>query len=169
MLSAVSAQGALRFTVHEGTVNAAVFIDFCKRLLRDTEHAGGGPVYLVVDDHPAHRAKATAEFVASTNGRLQLFFLPGYSPELNPDKWVWKNVKHDRIGKTGASGPDDLKARSSPRCDACRNSPRPSEGSLPIRACATSPHSIPSRPTYERLGTFETTATARPKQLPTAG
>jgi hypothetical protein len=55
MLSAVSAQGALRFMIHEGTVNATVFIDFCKRLLRDDD----GPVYLVVDGHPAHRARAT--------------------------------------------------------------------------------------------------------------
>lgn len=88
MISAVSAQGALRFTVHKGTVNAAAFIDFCKRLLHDAD----GPVYLVVDGHPAHRAKATTKFVASTNGRLKLLFLPGYSPELNPDEWVWKNI-----------------------------------------------------------------------------
>jgi transposase len=107
MLSAVSARGALRFTVHEGTVNAAVFIDFCKRLLHDAD----GPVYLVVDGHPAHRAKATTEFVASTDGRLKLFFLPGYSPELNPDEWVWKNVKHDRVGKTGVTSQDDLKSK----------------------------------------------------------
>lgn len=108
MLSAVSAQGALRFMVHEGTVNAGVFIDFCKRLLRDTD----GPVYLVVDGHPAHRAKATTEFVAATDGRLTLFFLPGYSPELNPDEWVWKNVKHDRIGKTGVTSKTDLKTKA---------------------------------------------------------
>lgn len=108
MLSAVSAQGALRFMVHEGTVNADVFIDFCKRLLRDTD----GPVYLVVDGHPAHRAKATTKFVASTDGRLTLFFLPGYSPELNPDEWVWKNVKHDRIGKTGVTSKADLKTKA---------------------------------------------------------
>jgi transposase len=108
MLSAVSAQGALRFMVHEGTVNAEVFIDFCKRLLHDTD----GPVYLVVDGHPSHRAKATAEFVTSTTGRLKLFFLPGYSPELNPDEWVWKNVKHDRIGKTGVVTKADLKAKA---------------------------------------------------------
>jgi transposase len=108
MLSAVSAQGALRFTVHKGTVTAKVFIDFCKRLLHDTD----GPVYLVVDGHPTHRAKATTEFVASTDGRLKLFFLPGYSPELNPDEWVWKNVKHDRIGKTGVTSQDDLKSKA---------------------------------------------------------
>jgi transposase len=108
MLSAVSAQGALRFTVHEGTVTAKVFIDFCTRLLHDTD----GPVYLVVDGHPTHRAKATTKFVASTDGRLKLLFLPGYSPELNPDEWVWKNVKHDRIGKTGVTSRDDLKAKA---------------------------------------------------------
>ena len=78
-----------------GHLNAAVFIDFCKRLLRDTS----GPVYLVVDGHPAHRARATTEFVASTEGRLKLFLLPAYSPELNPDEWVWKNVKHDRSAR----------------------------------------------------------------------
>jgi transposase len=37
------------------------------------------------------------EYVASTDGRLSLFFLPPYSPELNPDAWVWKNVKHDHV------------------------------------------------------------------------
>ena len=107
MLSAVSAKGALRFMVHEGTVNAAVFIDFCKRLLRDHP----GPVYLVVDGHPAHRARATTAFVASTEGRLKLFLLPAYSPELNPDEWVWKNVKHDRVGRTSVKNADEFKAK----------------------------------------------------------
>ena len=47
-----------------------------------------GPVYLIVDGHPAHRAAAVQQYVASTEGRLKLFRLPGYSPELNPDEWV---------------------------------------------------------------------------------
>jgi transposase len=108
MISVVSAKGALRFAVCEGNTNAAVFIDFCKRLLHDSP----GPVYLIVDGHPAHRATATKEFTASTEGRLRLFFLPGYSPELNPDEWVWKNVKHDRIGKTGVTSRQDLKSKA---------------------------------------------------------
>jgi transposase len=108
MISVVSAKGALRFAVYEGNTNAAVFIDFCKRLLHDAP----GPVYLIVDGHPAHRATAAREFAASTEGRLKLFFLPGYSPELNPDEWVWKNVKHDRIGKTGVTSKDDLKSKA---------------------------------------------------------
>ena len=108
MISAVSAKGALRFAVYEGNTNAATFIDFCKRLLHDAP----GPVYLIVDGHPAHRATAMKEFAASTQGRLKLFRLPGYSPELNPDEWVWKNVKHDRIGKTGVTSKQDLKSKA---------------------------------------------------------
>lgn len=108
MLSAVSAQGKLRFMVHDGSVNAAVFITFCRRLLHDTK----GTVYLVVDGHPYHRSNAAKEFAAKTEGKLKLFFLPGYSPELNPDEWVWKNVKHDRIGKMGVTSKDDLKAKA---------------------------------------------------------
>jgi transposase len=108
MISAVSAKGALRFALYEGNTNAQVFINFCQRLLHDAP----GPVYLVVDGHPAHRATATKEFAASTGGRLKLIFLPGCSPELNPDEWVWKNVKHDRIGKTGVTRKDDLKSKA---------------------------------------------------------
>jgi transposase len=59
-----------------------------------------------------HRSNAVKQFAVSTNGRLRLFFLPGYSPELNPDEWVWKHVEHDRIGRAGVSGPDDLKAKA---------------------------------------------------------
>jgi transposase len=108
MISAVTAKGALRFAVYEGSTTAETFIDFCKRLLHDAP----GRVFLIVDGHPAHRAKATAEFVASTQGRLRLFFLPGYSPQLNPDEWVWKNVKHDRIAKAGVTSKEELKSKA---------------------------------------------------------
>jgi transposase len=112
MISAITAKGALRFAVYSGNLNAEVFIDFCKRLLHDASTNGAGPVYLVVDGHPAHRATATKHFVASTGGRLRLVFLPGYSPELNPDEWVWKNVKHDRIGRAGVTSAEDLKTKA---------------------------------------------------------
>jgi transposase len=108
LISAVTAKGKLRFAAYNGNLNAKVFIDFCRRLLDDTQ----GPVFLVLDGHPVHRSTAVKQFAASTDGRLRLWFLPGYSPELNPDAWVWKHVKHDRIGRAGVSGPDDLKAKA---------------------------------------------------------
>jgi transposase len=108
LISAVTAKGALRFAAYDGNLNAPTFIDFCRRLLHDTP----GPVVLVLDGHPVHRSNAVKQFAASTDGRLRLCFLPGYAPELNPDEWVWKNIKHDRIGRAGTSGPDDLKAKA---------------------------------------------------------
>ena len=57
----------------------------------------GDPVFCIVDNHPAHRAKAVDRFVDSTDGALRLYRLPAYSPQLNPDEWVWKNVKHDGV------------------------------------------------------------------------
>jgi transposase len=106
MISAVTAQGALRFSIVEGTMTAPKFIDFCKRLLHDAP----GPVFLIVDGHPVHRSKAVRAFAESTHGRLRLFRIPAYSPQLNPDEWVWKNVKHDRVGRAGVSGPDQFKS-----------------------------------------------------------
>jgi transposase len=91
MISAGTAQGLLRFATYTGSFTGARFIEFCRTLMADAE----GPVYLVVDGHPTHRSTLVKEFVASTDGALKLFVLPAYSPQLNPDEWVWK-VRHER-------------------------------------------------------------------------
>ncbi|MGQ0776030.1 MAG: transposase [Pseudonocardiales bacterium] len=67
------------------------------------------PVFLVVDGSCVHKAKIVKDYIASTEGRLELFFLPPCSPELNPDEWVNKNVKHDRIARAVPFTRDDLK------------------------------------------------------------
>jgi transposase len=108
LISAVTTKGALRFAAYHGNLNGPVFIDFCRRLLHDTP----GRVFLVVDRHPVHRSNAVKQFAASTQGRLRLCFLPGYAPELNPGEWVWKNVKHDRIGRSGIDSRADLQGRA---------------------------------------------------------
>jgi transposase len=104
MLSSITMEGKLHFMVHNDTVDSSVFIDYCKKLLTDD----GGTVFLVIDNAPYHTSKETAKFVESTNGKLRLFFLPTYAPETNPDELVWKNVKHDRIGRAGVMSASDL-------------------------------------------------------------
>jgi transposase len=94
MISAITPKGAMSFDVFTGRFNAGVFIEFLKKLMHDAT----GPVFVVVDN-PSHTARAVRDYVASQDGRLKLFFLPSYSPELNPDEWVWKNVKHDQVGR----------------------------------------------------------------------
>src|SRR3954447_15318512 len=110
MISAISAQGALRFSVLAGTLTAAGFINFLKRLLHDAQRTSAGPVFCIVDNHPVHRAKAVDRYVDSTDGALRLYRLPAYSPQLNPDEWVWKNVKHDGVAPAAPNGPEQMKS-----------------------------------------------------------
>ena len=107
LISAVTAQGALRFSAFFGSFTGATFVDFLKKLLADAP----GPVFVVVDGHPAHRATVVKEYVRSTDGRLQLYFLPGCSPELNPDEWVWKNIKADRVGRAGITSQHEFHSK----------------------------------------------------------
>jgi transposase len=109
MVSAISPRGELRFRVQEERMNAARFIDFLKALLDSVP----GKIFLIVDGHPVHKAKKVREFAENkTDGRLKIFFLPPYSPDLNPDEWVWNNVKNDRIGREVIMSKDDLKTRA---------------------------------------------------------
>jgi len=106
MISAISPQGKLHFSFLSGNLNSALFIDYLKLLMHDIP----GPIFLIVDGYPAHKSKETLEFVKSTEGRLNLFFLPPYSPELNPDEWVWKSIKHDRVGKMASRGIAEMRS-----------------------------------------------------------
>jgi transposase len=105
MVSAVSAQGLLRFMTFAGSMNADRFIEFLKRLI----YRATTPTFLVLDGHPVHKSKRVKEFVAGTNGRLRLFILPPYSPHLNPDEWVWNWLKRHKVGKARVVGPDQFR------------------------------------------------------------
>ena len=54
---------------------------------------------------------------------LTLFFLPPYSPDLNPDEWVWKNVKHDNLGRAAAKSTDDLARFARAALDRLKSAP----------------------------------------------
>jgi len=95
LISAITPRGQMRFMVTKNSVGAVVFIEFLNRLIHNAEK----PIYLIVDGHPAHKAKKVTEFVESVREHLQLFYLPGYSPELNPDELVWNNLKNHVIGR----------------------------------------------------------------------
>ncbi len=104
MISAVSPRGELRFMVVRGGVGAGMFIEFLKRLAQGSQRK----IFLICDGHPSHRARKVAAFVESLEGRLQLFFPPPYSPELNPDELVLNDVKNNGVARTLVHGPKDL-------------------------------------------------------------
>jgi transposase len=96
MISAISNQGLLRFRLFTGSFTGGVFIDFLRRLLRDCQ---GRKVHLIVDGHPVHRAKLVSAWVGRHAERIELHFLPGYSPELNPVELLNHDVKTNAAGR----------------------------------------------------------------------
>ncbi|MGH3938625.1 MAG: transposase [Pseudonocardiaceae bacterium] len=56
-------------------------------------------------------SRRTHEFAEATEGLLQLFFLPSYSPEFNPEELVWKNIKYDHLGRASIKDTIELRCR----------------------------------------------------------
>ena len=106
-ISAINARGGFWCAVYTGMLSATVFIEFLQAFLKGRR----GPVFLVVDGHPSHRAKKVQEFVQSTRGRLELHFLPPYAPDLNPDEFVWQHAKTNGAAKRPLKQNESLRAR----------------------------------------------------------
>lgn len=106
MLAAVNALGHFRFMTTEGRVTATVFRDFLKRLIAGMNRK----IILIVDGHPVHKAKLVKRFVSENQDRIELFFLPPYSPELNPDELVWPHVKA-KVARGTIKTKDELKRK----------------------------------------------------------
>lgn len=104
MVSAVSARGELHFAVQEEGIKSEAFLAFAKNLVNDA----GRPVFLIMDNSTVHHATILKEHAEQSKGMLRLYFLPPYSPDLNPDEWVWKNVKNDNIGRASAKNEGEL-------------------------------------------------------------
>ena len=79
VISAVNASGAFWAATYTGKLDAESFVIFLRNFMKGRRTK----VFLVVDGHPAHKAKVVKEYVAQTKGRLELYFLPPYAPDLN--------------------------------------------------------------------------------------
>lgn len=93
MISTVTNHGRMAFMVFQQRFTTEVMITFLKRLVRHNKR----PVYLIIDGHPVHRSKKVSEWVAKQHGNIKLFYLPGYSPELNPDEYLNQDVKSNAV------------------------------------------------------------------------
>lgn len=93
--SAVNAKGAFWFATYEGGLTGELFVELLKQLMYRRKK----PLHLVVDGLPAHKKAVVKEYVAGTEGRLTLHFLPGYAPDLNPDELVWSHAKRTGVAR----------------------------------------------------------------------
>lgn len=106
-ISAVHARGAFWWAIYTARLNAPRFVEHLRAFMRGRK----GRVFLVLDRHPAHIAKVVARYVQSRRGRLELHFLPGYAPELNPDEFVWNHLKRQGVSKKPLRRDESLRGR----------------------------------------------------------
>lgn len=95
MISTLTNRGKLSFKVFTQRFTAAVMIEFLRRLVRQCEQK----IFLIVDGHPVHRSRAVRQWLERYTDRIRLFFLPAYSPELNPDELLNHDVKANAVGR----------------------------------------------------------------------
>lgn len=105
-ISAVNSKGAFWYETFTEKLNAGSFLRFIKRFRRRR-----GRIILILDRHPAHRAKVLSRYVQSLRGRLELHFLPGYAPDLNPDEFVWSHLRQKGVAKTPLMQGESLHSR----------------------------------------------------------
>jgi len=105
--SAVNAKGAFWFATYPGGLSGELFVELLKQLMYRRKK----PLHLVVDGLPAHKKAVVKEYVAGTEGRLTLHFLPGYAPDLNPDELVWSHAKRTGVARRPLQKGEKLQER----------------------------------------------------------
>jgi len=108
MISAITNRGQLQFMVFKHKFNADVFKDFLSRLVRQSE----GKIYLIVDRHPVHRSAQVKNWLNMHREKIHMYFLPGYSPELNPDELLNQDIKSNALGRKRARNQKDLMSKT---------------------------------------------------------
>jgi len=89
MISTITNRGVLRFMVFGKNFATPIMLEFLRRLLRST----AAKIFLILDRHPVHRAKAVDVFLEKNRERIERFYLPDYSPQLNPDELLNQETK----------------------------------------------------------------------------
>ena len=105
MISALSNRGHLQFMIIDGRFNGEVFQSFLMQMIKYSRKK----IFFVTDGHPAHKTKKLNEWLKENKERIEVFFLPPYSPELNPQEYVNQDVKTNIIGKKRPINKNEMK------------------------------------------------------------
>lgn len=89
MISALSNQGKVRFMIYEENMTYQVLISFMERLIKDAPRK----VFLILDNLKVHHAIKVQEWLSERTDKIEVFYLPSYSPELNPDEYLNCDLK----------------------------------------------------------------------------
>ncbi len=105
MISAISNRGHLQFMLMDRGFNSEVFKTFLQQMIK----FGKGKTFFITDNHPAHKTIKLNEWLENNRERIEVFFIPPYSPEPDPQEYVNQDLKTNIIGKKRAINKDQLK------------------------------------------------------------
>ena len=120
MISAVSNRGLMRFMFYQGALNADRFIAFLRRLSQDA----GQKVFLIVDNLKVHHAAKVKCWVAAHAHAIELFYLPAYAPDHNPDEYLNNDLKQKLRQQPQPASQDELLKNTRAVLRAIQRSPR---------------------------------------------
>jgi len=89
MISAINNGGKVRFMMYRDAMHSELLIKFMTRLTNDA----GRKVFLILDNLRVHHSKKVTTWLEEHKEQIEVFYLPAYSPELNPDEYLNGNLK----------------------------------------------------------------------------
>ena len=108
MISTLTNRGKVRFMLYENAMNAKTLIRFMGRLIKDADRK----VFLILDNLRTHHSKPVREWLEEHKEHIEAFFLPSYSPELNPDEYLNRDLKLNVHKGTPARTKSKLKRKT---------------------------------------------------------
>jgi transposase len=119
VISAITNQGTVRFMIYKGALSPEILLRFLQRLVRGRKRK----IFLILDNLRVHKARRVTEWVERNASLIQIFFLPPYSPELNPDEYLNGDFKRGVYTAVPARDAAGLKRQALSQLRSIQKSP----------------------------------------------
>jgi transposase len=120
MISSITNQGLVRFMMYKGNMNAQVVIKFMSRLIKSANRK----VFLILDNLRVHHSKVVKHWLEENKEKIEVFYLPSYSPDLNPDEYLNCDLKYALSEKPSPKSPEMLKINITSHMRKLQKSPQ---------------------------------------------
>ena len=105
MISTVTNQGKVQFMIYSENMNSDKFIEFLKQLIKNSSQK----IFLILDNLRVHHSYIVKDWIKENIDKIELFFLPAYSPEKNPDEYLNCDLKQGLSAKPAPKSVEKLK------------------------------------------------------------
>lgn len=119
VISAITNQGTVRFMIYKGALRPDTLLRFLRRLMQGRKR----PIFVILDNLRVHKARKVITWVKRNASRIQIFFLPPYSPELNPDEYLNGDFKRGMYTGVPPRDAADLRRRAFSQLRSIQRSP----------------------------------------------